>query len=119
MPRSSTTVRRTALFVAALVVATILAARFWPRGRDLSNLPRTEPALYRKMVSAFTIAATMLRVDLELDDSQRVAKAVAVPPRLVPEEPAAWANLGLAAIRLGNLSEAAKIGVRVPIGLPD
>src|SRR5579872_6353988 len=91
------------LIVAAVIVAVVVRTRGHgpePRRHDLPNLPRTEPTLYRKMVSAFTVSATMLRVGVE--DAGQIEQAALVPTRLVPEEPVGWANLGLAYMRLNK-----------------
>ena len=71
--------------------------------RSLTGLPRPGSEKYEQVTRAFYRGLAALEVGL-VDDAKREFTAVTTQ---VPEEPAAWANLGLAHLRLGELDEAA------------
>ena len=63
--------------------------------KNLASLPKDDPALYTQMVRAFTVVATALRVG----DQKRAQALAPEPTKLVPQEPAGWANLALTYLR--------------------
>lgn len=78
------------------VTAVIIPALTGCAGRrNLAALPKDDPALYTRMVRTFTVVATALRVG----DQRRAQSLAPVPTKLVPEEPAGWANLALTYLR--------------------
>ena len=66
-------------------------------------LPTPGSGTYEQMTRAFYWGLSALEVGLLDDARQQFTKATTI----VPEEPAAWANLGLAQLRLGELEAAA------------
>src|SRR3954470_6772378 len=82
--------RRTLLAVLAVAIA------------GCSRLPSRDSPLYEDTTRSFYRALSELQVGL-LDDAKRdFGKAT----ELVPREPASWANLGLASLRLGEFDAA-------------
>src|SRR5947208_8338614 len=81
------------LVAAALVVA----------AAGCSRLPSADSPVYEDTTRSFYRGLAELQVGL-LDDAKRdFGKAT----ELVPDEPASWANLGLAHLRLGEFDSAA------------
>jgi tetratricopeptide (TPR) repeat protein len=74
------------------------------RDRDLT----TDPATYEAMTRTFYRALAHLDVGLLDNARQEFTRAT----ELVPEEPAAWANLSLAQVRLGEFDNALRSAVR-------
>ena len=72
------------------------------RQRADDELPQPGSETYRQMVSAFYGGVAALDVDANDQAQPRLTHA----SQLVPEEPAAWANRGLLAIRLGEYDKA-------------
>ncbi len=89
-----------ALAVAAFLasVAGVAAYLVW----RANSLPRPGSRVYEEMVSAFSSGVAALDTDANVIARDALARATG----LVPKEPAAWADLGLAQIRLGNLDDA-------------
>lgn len=54
--------RVAAVVIVLVIIAGILVYALRPRREDLSRLPQQKPDLYYQMVSAFTVAATRLKV---------------------------------------------------------
>jgi tetratricopeptide (TPR) repeat protein len=98
------TAPRTRLALGAIgllaVLGVVVGSYVWRRGRPLAVDPRT----YEQTVSTFYRALASLQVGLLDDAKTGFAKAT----ELVPGEPAGWANLGLAEIRLGDFDAALK-----------
>lgn len=96
------------IWIAAVVVVVVGAAvGVYLARRERSgpsSLPGPGSAKYDEMVSAFYAGVAALDVDAAERAQTLLARAV----ELVPEEPAAWANRGLLAIRLGNHESAAR-----------
>jgi tetratricopeptide (TPR) repeat protein len=92
---------RIAIFVVVLFIGAA-AALFVLRGRGPS-LPSPGSETYEQMTRAFYWGLSALEVGLLDDARQQFTKATTI----VPEEPAAWANLGLTQLRLGELEAAA------------
>jgi len=67
------------------------------------NLPAPGSETYEQMTRAFYWGLSALEVGLLDDARDQFTKATTI----VPEEPAAWANLGLTQMRLGELEAAA------------
>ena len=91
--------------IAIVVVLVLLAGAvvfFVLRGRGPS-LPAPGSDTYEQMTRAFYWGLSALEVGLLDDARQQFTKATTI----VPEEPAAWANLGLTQLRLGELEAAA------------
>jgi tetratricopeptide (TPR) repeat protein len=93
-----------AVAVTAFVVIVAVAGVYYLR-RDANRrqrggnaLPQPGSAAYLQMVSAFYGGVAALDVDANDQAQPRLTHAT----QLVPEEPAAWANRGLLAIRLGE-----------------
>jgi tetratricopeptide (TPR) repeat protein len=91
-------------FAISVVVLSIGAAAvvFVLRSRGPS-LPAPGSDTYEQMTRAFYWGLSALEVGLLDDARQQFTKATTT----VPEEPAAWANLGLTQLRLGELEAAA------------
>src|SRR5712671_6016886 len=83
--------------ILAAVVATVFIRR---SGRPISP---SSPA-YEEVSRAFYHGYAALQVGLLDDAKTQFAKAT----EIVPSEPAAWANLGLTELRLGELDPAAQ-----------
>ncbi|AMV38364.1 FG-GAP-like repeat-containing protein [Planctomyces sp. SH-PL62] len=95
--------RRKAWAAGLALVIVLLPLVAWIASRR-GGLPGPGTPRYEEMVSAFSTGVAAL--DTEANPIARDALTRAV--RLVPEEPAAWANLALAQIRLGELDQAAE-----------
>jgi tetratricopeptide (TPR) repeat protein len=91
--------RRPAIVAAVLVILAGTAAFIW-RARAL---PAPGSNLYEDTTRAFYHGLAALEVGL-LDDARQQFTSATM---LVPREPASWANLGLAQLRLGELDAAA------------
>ena len=87
--------------VAVVAVAGIIGGVLFVRSRAL---PAPGSDTYETAVRAFYKGLAALEVGL-LDDAKREFTTVTTT---VPKEPAAWANLGLAHLRLGELDAAAE-----------
>lgn len=85
----------------ALAIALALAAGC---GRKSVQPLQVAPETYRQMVSAFYTGT----VALQVGDLQRAGTQLRKATEIVPEEPAAWANLALTEVRLSNWSAAAQ-----------
>jgi hypothetical protein len=72
------------------------------RERGDNALPQPGSESYRQMVSAFHGGVAALDVDANDQALPRLTRAT----QLVPAEPAAWANVGLLAIRMGEYDKA-------------
>jgi Tfp pilus assembly protein PilF len=83
------------LIVCALLV-TSTAAAACRRG------PRVSDATYREAVTAFYVSLAAMQTSQDVLARQELDKLV----RLVPEEPAGWANLGLLLVRQQQFDEA-------------
>lgn len=82
----------------ALLLVSALACRRAP------TLPEKSSQQYRDMVAAFYTGLAALQVGDDVRAEAKLTQATA----LVPEEPAAWANLGLLALRQKNMDAAAE-----------
>ena len=89
-------IRRTLLFLSLLLLAGCAGKSFAP-----IEVP---PERYRQMVSAFYTGTVALKVN----DQERAGTELQRATKIVPEEPAAWANLALRHIGTGNTPEATK-----------
>jgi hypothetical protein len=92
---------RIAISVVVLLIGAA-ALVFVLRSRGPS-LPAPGSETYEQMTRAFYWGLSALEVGLLDDARQQFIKATTI----VPEEPAAWANLGLTLLRLGELEAAA------------
>ena len=88
---------RSLLALLALIVASLPACR----GGD--RLPDVSSAEYRAAVRAFYTGVTAMQTGEEGRAEERLTEVT----RLVSQEPAAWANLGLLALRQRELDAAA------------
>lgn len=89
-----------AITVAVLVVLSAGAFLLWHWGLQ----PRPGTPVYREMVSAFSAGVAAL--DVEANPTAQAKLTLAT--ELVPEEPAAWADLGLLQVRLMDYDSAAR-----------
>jgi tetratricopeptide (TPR) repeat protein len=97
-------VTRTHLAIVALACVLIAgAAGFFVFRSRGPALPAPGSETYEQMTRAFYWGLSALEVGLLDDARQQFTKATTI----VPEEPASWANLGLAQLRLGELEAAA------------
>jgi len=87
--------------VVALVVAAAVVAWYGPR--PAATLGPGSPR-YEEAVSAFSTGVAALDTDATTIARDALQRAV----EIAPEEPAAWANLALAQIRLGDFDAAAE-----------
>ena len=103
-------------FTRALAGLLLAAAAvfFVLRGRGPA-LPAPGTETYEQMTRAFYWGLSALEVGLLDDARQQFTKATTI----VPEEPAAWANLGLTQLRLGELEAAAAPIERALMLAPD
>ena len=85
-------------FVALAVVGYVLLSR------PSDSLPSRDSSVYEEVTRQFYRGLASLQVGL-LDDARA---AFTLAAELVPGEPAAWANLGLADLRLGELDAASQ-----------
>src|SRR2546421_9834626 len=84
--------------IVVLIIVIVVAAvgyHLWSTQPDLKEYPTKYPDRYRQMVSAFTVAATKLKVGDKPKDLTNLAGAYKRPTEIVPDEPAGWANLAL------------------------
>ena len=102
LPDSVTKPHRSIVIVVAALIVAGSAAFFALRGLGPA-LPAPGSETYEQMTRAFYWGLSALEVGLLDDARQQFTKATTI----VPEEPAAWANLGLAQLRLGELEAAA------------
>ncbi|HVG35477.1 MAG TPA: FG-GAP-like repeat-containing protein [Pyrinomonadaceae bacterium] len=72
--------------------------------RPAANLPLKDSEKYRETVRAFYVGLAALQVG----DDVRAESSLTRATELVPEEPAAWANLGLLTLRQKNFDLAAE-----------
>jgi len=93
-----------ARWIGVIVVALVIAATSrYMRVRSRSRLPPADSPVYEDTTRTFYRGLAELQVGL-LDDAKRdFGRAT----ELVPNEPASWANLGLASLRLGEFDAAA------------
>jgi tetratricopeptide (TPR) repeat protein len=94
----------TALAVVAVSIAWYRSRRGPAPGDARSALPRPGSATYEEMVSAFSAGVAALDVDAGERANTMLTRAI----ELVSEEPAAWADRGLYAIRLNDYDAAAR-----------
>jgi tetratricopeptide (TPR) repeat protein len=99
--------------VIAAVIAVAAAGVFFLRGRNALPAPGSET--YERVTRAFYRGLASLEVGL-VDDAKREFTTVTTT---VAAEPAAWANLGLAHLRLGELDAAAAPIDRAVMLAPD
>jgi Flp pilus assembly protein TadD len=85
-----------------LALLILLAVGFYVRHRA-NGLPDASSKTYRDAVSAFQISLAAIQVGAEVVAEEQLLRVTA----LVPQEPAAWANLGLLALRRGTFGVAA------------
>ena len=88
------------VLIAAVAIASTAAWLVW---RSRTSLPAPGSETYEQVTRAFYHGLAALEVGL-LDDAKREFTAVTTQ---VEQEPAAWANLGLTHLRLGELDAAA------------
>src|SRR5947209_19265815 len=94
---------RSAVISACVIAALLAAAGAYLVVRSPNRLPGEGTPVYEDTTRSFYRALAELQVGL-LDDAKRdFGRAT----ELVPREPAAWANLGLASLRLGEFDAAA------------
>ena len=86
------------LLLVAGVLVVALVAGYLVRRQTAGRLPSANSPVYEEMVRTFYRALAQLEVGL-LDDAKR---GFTRATQVVPEEPAAWANLSLTEIRLGE-----------------
>src|SRR5689334_12711718 len=96
MPDTSSTNRRSPIVLLLLLGAVILAAvfLFLRRGSE-APLPAPSSDRYKEMVSAFYTGTVALIVQ----DKDRPEPELKRATEIVPDEPAAWANLGVVYLR--------------------
>src|SRR5437867_6464715 len=96
----------------ALGVLVLFAGGYlWRRASRSSAL---DPRTYEATVTVFYRALASLQVGLLEDAKTGFSRAT----EIAPNEPAAWANLGLAEIRLGDLDQAAQAVQRAAVLAP-
>jgi tetratricopeptide (TPR) repeat protein len=88
----------------ALLTACCLPLLLSGCGEDKTRPLQVPPDRYQQAVSAFTTGVTALVVD----DRTRAKAQLEAATKIVPEEPAPWANLALFALRNGDLAAAAE-----------
>ena len=106
--------KRLILIALAAVVAVAAAAGYWFLGRK-APLPGPGSEVYEQATRAFYRGLASLDVGLLEDAKREFAEVTA----RVPEEPAGWANLGLAHLRQGELDAAAEPIERALMLMPD
>src|SRR5262245_30624633 len=94
--------RRSLLLLLGLAALLALFLAGCPRGG--TGRIEVPPDRYHQMVSAFYAGTGALLVDKKDTATERLGEAT----RLVPDEPAAWANLALLKLRGSDLEGAAK-----------
>jgi hypothetical protein len=100
-PRKARVMRRALVVLAAL--GALAAAGAWLQERPAEpQLPDAGSAVHEQMVSIFHVALAAL----DVGEYERAAAELERATVLVPDEPAAWANLGLVQLRRGKLEEA-------------
>lgn len=92
--------RRPVLIIAGVVILLVIAAFFVYRQQ--TALPQPGSDVYEQTTRAFYHGLSALEVGLLDDAKTQFTRAT----ELVPEEPAAWANLALTHLRLGDLDGA-------------
>ncbi len=103
MPDSSPRKNQLLIALLALVVGTALGGGiFFLRQRNAAPEPGSPP--YREMVTTFYTGL----VALEVGDTARALDRMQAATRLVPQEPASWANLALLQLRANNLEAAGR-----------
>jgi tetratricopeptide (TPR) repeat protein len=102
----------TAIIVAVIAIVSVAAVFVW---RSRNALPAPGSETYERVTRAFYRGLASLEVGL-LDDAKREFTTVTAQ---VVEEPAAWANLGLTHLRLGELEAAAVPVERALMLAPD
>ncbi|HEX8234722.1 MAG TPA: FG-GAP-like repeat-containing protein [Abditibacteriaceae bacterium] len=100
MPQKSSSRRRFAVLLALGVLVLGGGYYFWQRNQP----PGVGTPLYQTVVKEFYTGL----VALQAGDLDRAAKNLTEVTRLVPQEPAAWANLGILQLRQNNFEEAAR-----------
>ena len=83
---------------ALLVIAATLAYHWWPAGRDWEP----DVALYEKYISAFEVGVAALDADVPEVAEENLSEAI----KLIPQEPAGWANRCLLMLRYNRMDEA-------------
>jgi tetratricopeptide (TPR) repeat protein len=107
-PRSNLA-RPIAIGLAAILIAAGLAGVFLLRRGEIGGGPKAEGPpgpdsdAYREMVSAFNEGTAAL----EADANECARAALTRATEIVPDEPAAWADLALLKLRLGDYEAAA------------
>lgn len=88
-----------------LLASALIPALFFAAGcRSGKRLPDQSSRTYANFVSAFYVGVAALQVGDDVRAESSLARAV----RLVPGEPAAWANWGVLALRQRNFDAAAE-----------
>ncbi len=96
--------------LAALILCSAIAGGYLLWKREIGQQPQVEALpkpgsdAYREMVSAFYAGVAALDVDA----TERAKTNLARATELIPDEPAAWADLGLLNLRLGDYDKAAE-----------
>lgn len=91
------------LFLALIAIGGLAAGVVLVLKWRANALPRPGSERYEQMVSAFSTGVAALDSDTNTIARDSLARAT----QIVPQEPAAWANLALAQIRLGDHEAAA------------
>jgi tetratricopeptide (TPR) repeat protein len=92
---------RTGLLVSVVLLGAVAATWLWRRASPA--LPSPGSAAYEEVVRAFYSGLAALQVGLLENAGADFGRA----GELVPEEPASWANLAIARLRLGDVEAAA------------
>jgi len=100
--RDAKPVRRYSRFKNSLLLASIVA--MLTGCHSMQRLPDKSSKTYADFVSAFYVGLAALQVG----DDVRAESSLAEATKLVPAEPAAWANWGILALRQRNFDEAAQ-----------
>jgi hypothetical protein len=89
--------------VAALALLIVFGVSFYVRHRG-DGLPEASSKTYRDAVAAFQSSVVAIQVGAEVVAEEQLLRVT----ELVPQEPAAWANLGLLALRRATFDVAAE-----------
>ena len=89
--------------LAALALLLLVGVSVYVR-RNGDRLPDPSSETYREAVAAFHTSVAAIQVGVEVVAEQKLLRVI----ELVPQEPAAWANLGLLALRRTALDLAAE-----------